>query len=120
MLQLADIHLQLDYAYGSDTKCKNKLFCCRAKDGTCVLGAEGGGGKEGRGVVRGGGARCTESLGQGPSSLRAYIRTETKIAETNGNYSENEKIEWNNGLFVGVKRRWPLGHLLRLHEREDT
>ena len=54
------------------------------------------------------------------SSLRAFIRTGTVIAETNGNYSENEKIEWNNGLFVGVKRRWPLGHLLRLHEREDT
>ncbi|XP_037079276.1 sphingomyelin phosphodiesterase-like [Pollicipes pollicipes] len=33
VLHLADIHLQLDYVAGSNAKCKNKLFCCRAKDG---------------------------------------------------------------------------------------
>ncbi|KAF0313454.1 Sphingomyelin phosphodiesterase [Amphibalanus amphitrite] len=33
VLQLADVHLQLDYAYGSNVNCKNKLFCCRARDG---------------------------------------------------------------------------------------
>jgi len=33
VLQIADVHLQLDYAPGSATNCKNKLFCCRARDG---------------------------------------------------------------------------------------